>query len=119
MGESGKGNVANLRPFQPGQSGNPAGARKSGRTLALQLLDEILTSAPNQHTLKKAMQEAFDKNPMRFFESIVMPLLPKAVVGELDLGDRVVQWKSLLGVCQTVKEQEASGMQFPDMGGGV
>lgn len=38
----------------------------------------------------------FDKNPLQFFKTIIMPLLPKESKMAVD-HDGVIEWKSLLG----------------------
>lgn len=37
----------------------------------------MLATEGNQQKLRVALQAAFDKNPIRFFRDIIMPLLPK------------------------------------------
>ena len=85
--------------FQPGQSGNPAGRPKGsygGRIKALAALDKMLGRKKSQDALVKALQLEFDKDPVRFFKTIVMPLLPKESKLQLDR-EGVIQWRSLLG----------------------
>ena len=105
-----------LKPYmwKKGQSGNPAGAKKGvlgGRANALKTLDSMMAEAPNVEKLRGAFQEAFDKNPLRFFKDIVMPLLPKESISRLEGGDRVVEWRSLLTV---PGEDVAVSKPFPD-----
>ena len=92
-----------LKPYQwkPGQSGNPAGAKKGvlgGRSAALHELDAMLAKAENLQVLREALEKDFRKNPMRFFKDVVMPLLPKQAVSQLSAGDRVIEWRGLLTV---------------------
>lgn len=85
--------------FQPGVSGNPAGRPKGaggGRTLALANLDKMLARPRNQALLIRALEREFKKDPVRFFRTMIMPLLPKEA--RLELGhEGVIQWKSLMG----------------------
>lgn len=92
-----------LKPYQwkPGQSGNPAGSKKGvlgGRSAALRELDAMLAKAENLRVLREALEKDFRKNPMRFFKDVVMPLLPKQAVSQLNSGDRVIEWRGLLTV---------------------
>jgi len=50
-----------------------------GRALALKTLDRIMAKEKNQENLANALQEHFDADPIRFFKSIIMPLLPQDV----------------------------------------
>jgi hypothetical protein len=85
--------------FEAGKSGNPAGRPKGsygGRIQALAALDRMLGKKKNQVVLTKALEEEFVKDPVRFFKSVVMPLLPRESKLKLD-EEGVVQWRSLLG----------------------
>jgi len=98
-----RGNADNLKPYQwkPGQSGNPGGPKKGvagGRSAALRQLDEMLSRTENLRVLRAALEKDFRKNPMRFFRDVVMPLLPKQAVSQLQSGDRVIEWRGLLTV---------------------
>lgn len=87
--------------WKPGQSGNPTGPKKGllgGRSAALHELDVMLAQAENLKMLREAMQASFRKNPMRFFKDVVMPLLPKQAVSQLNSGDRTIEWRGLLTV---------------------
>lgn len=65
--------------FLPGTRPPPnlPGRGIGGRTRALQTLDKMMGTEENQEKLRAALQAAFDKNPMKFFRQIIMPLLPK------------------------------------------
>ena len=87
------------RPFTPGVSGNPAGKPKgcvSGRTRALQKLDEMLARDENAECLARGLEECLRKRPVWFFTNVVIPLLPKESKGLLLGGDRVIEWRGLL-----------------------
>ena len=94
-------------PFQPGESGNPAGRPRgscSGRSLALKALDDMLAEESTLAVLKEAMTDYLHKNPIRFFMEIIMPLLPKQAI--LDLGSSgPIQWVSLMDSCRQRRDQ--------------
>ena len=83
--------------FKPGQSGNPAGGRKGplGRGRALMVLDSMMADEANLKKLREAMQEYFDRNPVRFFRQIIMPLMPRDLTLRFNDGGPV-KWVSLL-----------------------
>lgn len=64
--------------YLPGTSGGP-GRPPCGRTQALNLVDWICGQEANLEKLKASMQAEFDRDPMKFFKDIVMPLAPKNV----------------------------------------
>ena len=84
--------------FLPGQSGNPTGRMKSakgGRARALLTLDRMLAKHANQVKLAVELEKDFRENPVRFFKTIIMPLLPhEARVAVEQAG--VVEWRSLV-----------------------
>jgi hypothetical protein len=82
-----------------GQSGNPRGRPKGsygGRIQALAGLDRLLERKKNQAALIKALEADLHANPVRFFKTVIMPLLPREARLSVD-NDGVIQWKSLLG----------------------
>ena len=97
--------------FQPGQSGNPHGRRKGscgGRIQALALLDRILAKSKNKAMLEKELEREFASNPVRFFKTLVMPLMPKE--SKVDVGhDGIVLWRNLLG--QDVRAEDVGKKQ--------
>ena len=65
--------------FAPGNrppNGNKKG-RLGGRAQALQTLDRMLAQERNQENLANALQAHFDADPIRFFKTLIMPLLPQ------------------------------------------
>ena len=85
--------------FMPGESGNPVGRPKGsygGRIQALASLDKILAKKKNLVSLEKALEVDFQKDPVRFFKSVIMPLLPKESKLALDQSG-VIRWQSLVG----------------------
>jgi hypothetical protein len=92
--------------FQAGKSGNPGGRPKGsygGRILALASLDKLLARKKNQKALILALEKELQANPVRFFKTVIMPLLPKESKLSFD-HDGVVEWKSLL---EAFPKQEA------------
>ena len=86
--------------FEAGQSGNPVGRPKGsygGRIMALASLDRLLAKKKNQKALMDALEKDLLKDPVYFFKTVVMPLLPREAKLSLDR-EGVIQWKSLLGV---------------------
>lgn len=77
---------------------NPEGRPKgtyNGRIRALATLDSFMSDPQVQNDLHAAFREAFQKNPMRFFRQIVMPLLPAQTKLTLD-AEGVIAWRSFL-----------------------
>ncbi len=86
--------------YQAGQSGNVGGRPKGsygGRIMALASLDKLLARKKNQRALILALEKELLANPVRFFRTVIMPLLPRESKLSFD-HDGVIQWKSLLGV---------------------
>lgn len=72
--------------FRTGQSGNPAGRPPGivgGRTRALQILDQISGNADNVKLLADAMDAAFKKNPLQFFQRVMKDLIPRETLLKL------------------------------------
>ncbi len=85
--------------FENGKSGNPGGRPKGsygGRIMALASLDKLLARKKNQRALILALEKELLANPVRFFRTVIMPLLPRESKLSFD-HDGVIQWKSLLG----------------------
>jgi len=86
-GRFGPGNVAN-------PTGRPRGSQ-GGRAKALALLDQIIGEEENLVRLEQALRENFLADPLKFFKTIIMPLLPSVAVNKIDLGPTVFSWTSL------------------------
>jgi len=85
--------------FESGQSGNPGGRPKGsygGRIMALAGLDKLLARKKNQKALIVALEKELQGNPVRFFRTVIMPLLPRESKLSFD-HEGVIQWRSLLG----------------------
>lgn len=81
--------------FQPGNPGRPKGIL-CGRAQALAILDQVVSDPAVKVRLGEALRAEFNKNPVRFFRTIIMPLLPKESIISTDTGPQVVVWHSLL-----------------------
>ena len=85
--------------FEAGISGNPRGRPKGccgGRIAALAALDRLLSRKKNQQALIAALEQDLQSDPVRFFKTVVMPLLPREAKLSFD-HDGVIQWRSLIG----------------------
>ena len=80
------------------QGANTAGRKRGfgGRMLALLVLDKMLARRKTQATLMRALDDEFKANPVAFFKTIVMPLLPREAKLTLDRNG-VMEWKSMVG----------------------
>lgn len=93
--------TAHLRPWKPGQSGNPAGKPRGathGRARALAALDAALSEPGTLAHLRAALQKYFNENPIQAFKTIVMPLLPRELLAGLDVdetGELKIFWQPL------------------------
>lgn len=109
--------------WKPGQSGNPSGGKKphgfSGRMQALAVLDRVMGKDKNKAKLERYLQKEFDKAPVEFFKTFVMPLLPKESKGLIEGGGRTVEWRSILDIGSeppAVSSGPVLDMEAPDEG---
>lgn len=82
--------------FLPGIRHGPGRipGRKCGRARALATLDALLEEEETQAKLKAALRKSFDKDPVKFFKSILMPLMPQNVKVEMR-AEGEVMWTRL------------------------
>jgi len=88
--------------FEDGKSGNPRGRPKGsygGRIQALACLDRLLARKVNQKALMQALEADLRANPVRFFKTVIMPLLPRESKLSFD-HDGVIEWRSLIGAAE-------------------
>ena len=81
------------RPFKPGEGGRPKGAI-GGRQKLVNALDVLLAKEGNQKKMIAAWQSTFNDDPMRFWNRVIVPLLPKEslvkVLGGSEMGRGLV-----------------------------
>jgi len=58
-----------------------------GRRAAIQVLDRLMADAGNLEKLRDALQDEFTRSPIKFFRSIIMPLLPKQALLGIQTSD--------------------------------
>jgi hypothetical protein len=63
--------------------------------MALTSLDRLLAKKKNQRALLEALEQELLKDPVRFFKTVIMPLLPRESKLSFDQ-DGIVEWKTLL-----------------------
>jgi hypothetical protein len=92
-----------MAKYEAGQSGNPRGRPKGtfgGRMQALATLDQLMARKKKQRRLIDALDAEFEKNPVGFFKTVIMPLLPKESKVALDQSG-ILEWRSLLDLDKT------------------
>jgi hypothetical protein len=72
--------------------------------MALAGLDKLLARKKNQKALIAALERDLQDNPIRFFKTVIMPLLPRESKLSFD-HEGVIQWKSLLGGSDATKDE--------------
>lgn len=77
------------------RQGRPPGT-VGGRVASLNTLDQMLNAAGNQELLRIALQQAFVKNPLKFFQKFVMPLMPKDYLVKAGGEQGAIRWMSIL-----------------------
>jgi hypothetical protein len=88
--------------FEPGKSGNPVGRPKGsygGRIQALASLDKLLARKKSKNALIRALELELHTDPVRFFKTVIMPLLPRESRLSFDRAG-VIRWQSLLGTTE-------------------
>ena len=93
-------------PFEPGQSGNPAGRPRgagSGRMQALGVLDQLLAEPGPQAALLEGLRTELARDPVAFFIRVVMPLLPKQAAQSMPSQEGGLPWRTL---CDTDPTQD-------------
>lgn len=81
-----KGNTANLKPFKPGQSGNPKGRPKGSRDAINEAFLRDLSAAWAEHGAK-AIQQVARADPSTFIR-VVAGLIPKEVKVDGDVNHK-------------------------------
>jgi hypothetical protein len=52
----------------------------------------------NVRVIEDALETALREKPLWFFTNIIMPLLPRETRAAVEAGDKVVEWRGLMGV---------------------
>lgn len=97
--------------FAPGTSGNPGGRPKGrigGRAAALATLDAIMADPKIQTRLGDEFKVLFDEDPIKFFKTILMPLMPQEMKAEIKSAGGVIEWVSLAERFPQAKKEAAS-----------
>ena len=82
---------APIEKRKPGQRGKGRQIGSlSGRGRALRELEAIYLNATNIKALREAFQTAFTRNPMKFTERWIMPLITKEIAAKV-FGDTIAQ----------------------------
>jgi hypothetical protein len=65
---------------------------------ALGAFDRITGKDENVRVIEEALETALREKPLWFFTNIIMPLLPRETRAAVEAGDKVVEWRGLMGV---------------------
>jgi hypothetical protein len=65
---------------------------------ALGAVDRITGKDENVRVIEEALETALREKPLWFFTNIIMPLLPRETRAAVEAGDKVVEWRGLVGV---------------------
>jgi hypothetical protein len=68
---------------------------------ALGALDRITGTEENVRAIEEALETALREKPLWFFTNIIMPLLPRETRAAVEAGDKVVEWRGLVGVASS------------------
>ena len=108
--------VEDVIMFESGKSGNPRGRPKGsygGRIQALASLDKLLARKANQKALIQALEADLRADPVRFFKTVIMPLLPRESRLAFD-HEGVIEWRSLLGSVADGQSEQAPEAEGPE-----
>jgi hypothetical protein len=75
---------------------------------ALGAFDRITGKDENVRVIEEALETALREKPLWFFTNIIMPLLPRETRAAVEAGDKVVEWRGLIGVAAGEGEGEKS-----------
>jgi hypothetical protein len=65
---------------------------------ALGAVDRITGKDENVRVIEDALETVLREKPLWFFTNIIMPLLPRETRAAVEAGDKVVEWRGLMGV---------------------
>ena len=88
-----------FKPGCPPGPGRPVGSY-GGRMKILLALDELLAEEEEVEGMREALRAYLHKDRIRFFKSIIMPLLPHETKLRID-AEGIIQWQSLLTIAPT------------------
>ena len=90
-----KNSLKNLRPWQPGQSGNLAG-KPIGRRSVVNILDKVCQGKAEQAKFRADFKKAIhDGDAVEFFCNVVLKALPQEILQAIE--HRIVQTRINVG----------------------
>ena len=98
--------------WKPGESGNPAGRKPGqvqGRHKVLLAFDKMLARRGSVALVVKALEEDMRADPVKFFKTVIMPLLPRESKVELGAMTGVMEWRSLVDISVEQLRVDGSG----------
>ena len=73
--------------------GRPKGVKNhDGLQVVLDMLKDLIAEEKNIKTLQTTFQKELDQNPLRFYKTIIMPLLPRniALAGDVNATIQII-----------------------------
>jgi len=94
-------NNPNLKPWKPGQSGNPAG-RKVGSKNVSTIVRELLEQDVSDHLLTSSnIADLTNRKPTSYAQAIILAMLKKALTGNVQASCWLVEQQRLSYTSET------------------